>query len=115
VRLVRSRLEFPRNRATPIGAELILETKSGVPVTAVFDWRQTGPQTWKIAFLAENDRFDFVQGQAATALSDEYGALYLKFRELARDGRSDVDLAPLQLVADAFLTGRIDIVQPFDE
>lgn len=120
VRLASSRLEFPSNKAAPIGAGLTMETQSGVPITAIFDWRETGPQTWRIYFEAENDRFDFVQGQAShpegeTALSFEYRALYARFLDLVRGGRSDVDLAPLQLVADAFLAGRIDIVQSFDQ
>ena len=37
-------LEFPSNRQTPIAAQL---TFSG-NVTADFDWRQEGPQTWDI-------------------------------------------------------------------
>jgi hypothetical protein len=53
--------------------------------------------------------------EGETALSFEYRALYARFLDLVRSGRSDVDLAPLQLVADAFLAGRIDIVQPFDQ
>ena len=120
IRLVAARLEVPANRATPIGAELTMETASGTPVSAVFDWRQTGPQTWRILFEAEDRRFDFVQGQSPdpegeTAISSEYSALYLRFAELIRSGRSEIDLAPLQLVADAFLAGRIDIVRPFDQ
>lgn len=120
IRLVTSRLEVPSNKATPIGAELTLETAGGAPVTAVFDWRETGPQTWRILFETETERFDFVQGQAPhpegeTAISGEYRALYARFLDLVRGGRSDVDLAPLRLVADAFLAGRIDIVPPFDQ
>lgn len=120
VRLISARLEIPRDKATPIGAELSLETQSGVPVSAVFDWRETGPQTWRILFESETGRFDFGQGQAAhpegeTALSYEYRALYARFLDLVGSGRSEVDEAPLRLVADAFLAGRIDIVQPFDQ
>ncbi len=42
-------------------------------------------------------------------------ALYRRFRELAASGGSDVDLAPLQLVADAFLLGRRRTVEPFED
>jgi len=120
IRMISSRLEFPSNKGTPIGADLAMETASGMPITAVFDWRETGPQTWRILFEAEHDRFDYVQGQASlpegeTAIAYEYRGLYARFLELVRSGRSDVDLAPLQLVADAFLAARIDIVQPFDQ
>ena len=44
----------------------------------------------------------------------EYGSLYARFAELVRSGASDVDLAPLQLVADAFMLGRREIVEAFD-
>ena len=54
-------------------------------------------------------------GQNATAMHAEYPALYHRFSELAVNGESDVDLAPLQLVADAFLLGRRRIVEPFED
>ncbi|MEO5619774.1 MAG: Gfo/Idh/MocA family oxidoreductase, partial [Cypionkella sp.] len=46
VHLTAASLEFPSNRQTPIAAQL---TFSG-NVSADFDWRQTGPQTWDIEF-----------------------------------------------------------------
>ena len=51
----------------------------------------------------------------ATAQATEYGNLYAHFGELVRERRSDVDYAPLQLVADAFLCGRRIEVEPFNE
>jgi hypothetical protein len=45
----------------------------------------------------------------------EYRRLYEGFRDLVAAGRSAVDLAPLRLVADAFLCGRRRLVAPFDE
>jgi D-galactose 1-dehydrogenase len=53
--------------------------------------------------------------QLVDAADAEYAGLYRRFRELATTGESDVDLAPLQLVADAFLLGRRRIVEPFEE
>jgi hypothetical protein len=38
-------LEFPENRQTPIAARLTFSNK----VSADFDWRQEGPQTWDIS------------------------------------------------------------------
>lgn len=124
VRLLTAQLEVPSNRATPIGAELQLETAAGAPVAVSFDWRQTGPQTWRIDFEAEDDRFVFAQGgenaahltdDSLSALAPEYRAMYRHFVGLVRDGRSDVDLAPLRIVADAFLRGQIDIVDRFED
>ena len=48
--LTEATLEFPANRQTPIAAKL---TFSG-GITADFDWRQTGPQTWDI--MVETDK-----------------------------------------------------------
>ena len=45
----------------------------------------------------------------------EYPMLYRRFAELVRAGTSDVDLAPLQHVADAFMLGRRVLVEPFDD
>jgi D-galactose 1-dehydrogenase len=55
-----------------------------------------------------------VDGKAiAEAPDQEYCELYRRFVALAATGASDVDLAPLRLVADAFLLGRRTIVEPF--
>lgn len=42
---------------------------------------------------------------AALATEQEYPALYRRFAGLVAQGLSEVDLAPLRLVADAFLIG----------
>ena len=41
-----------------------------------------------------------------TPTSSEYTSLYAHFASLVRERRLDVDISPLQVVADAFLTGR---------
>ena len=43
----------------------------------------------------------------------EYPMLYKRFAEIVRAGVSDVDLAPLRHVADAFMLGRPQFVEPF--
>ena len=43
----------------------------------------------------------------------EYAMLYARFAEVVRTGVSDVDLAPLQLVADAFMLGGRVTVEAF--
>jgi hypothetical protein len=45
----------------------------------------------------------------------EYRGLYRRLVELTATGTSDVDLAPLRLVADAFLLGRRRTVEPFED
>lgn len=39
--------------------------------------------------------------------------LYKRFAELVKSGTSDVDLAPLRHVADAFMLGRRKFVEAF--
>ncbi|GAB5467762.1 MAG: Gfo/Idh/MocA family oxidoreductase [Rhodospirillales bacterium] len=109
-----ARLTFPANRQAPIAAELTLADAEGLTAQASFDWRQTGEQTWRIALdtdegpvvlEAGGSRLD-IDGLAGEALPDrEYAGLYSRFAELIRAARSDLDPAPLRLVADAFLLG----------
>ncbi len=124
VRLIDATLQTPANRAAPIAADMVMATAGGVPVSASFDWRQTGPQIWQIAFEAAEERYLFAQGgddaasiaaDGESALTQEYRAMYRRFVELVRSGKSDVDVAPLQLVADAFLRGTNCITAPFED
>ena len=41
--------------------------------------------------------------------------MYRRFVDLVRMGASDVDVAPLQLVADACLRGTTCITEPFED
>jgi D-galactose 1-dehydrogenase len=116
-------LSFPQNCATPIAANLLLEA-GGIPAQVDLDFLQTGPQTWSIDIETESGRLELsmggkdltLDGQAVnTPPSAEYPALYAHFAELVQSHRSDVDIAPLQLVADAFLCGRRTEVAAFVE
>jgi D-galactose 1-dehydrogenase len=93
-------------------------------IDAEFDFRQTGEQTWDIAVDTDAGQLKLGHGGstmqvnglgADIAPSSEYPSLYRQFAELIRSGNMDVDLAPLRLVADAFLLGRRDIVEPFND
>ena len=122
VRLLDAALETPANRHAPIAARLAMATASGAPVSAEFDWRQTGPQSWDIIVttddgvltLAHGGNSLTIDGVAQTSLAEaEYPSLYARFTELIRTGQSDVDVAPLRLVADAFLRGRNQQTETF--
>jgi D-galactose 1-dehydrogenase len=112
-------LVTPKNRETPIAADLTFRSpaaSSNAPLTAAFDWRQTGPQSWNIDIETEEGRKLAlrdggsklaVDGQAKVERPmQEYERIYERFAELLERGESDLDPAPLQLVADAFLVGR---------
>jgi len=116
-------LGFPANREAPIVVEMDMADATGLPIKVEFDFRQTPPQTWDIRI--ETDRGPLVLSGGGAKMSDggkgvvdamkeEYPALYRRFVDLAATGESDVDLAPLQIVADAFLLGRRHTVEAFE-
>jgi D-galactose 1-dehydrogenase len=117
-------LHYPENRGTPIAAFLRLATPGGGDLTADFDWRQEGEQSWNIAIeTADGTRLDLTRGGAALAVDGvtvideeprEYRRIYARFADLLDAGESDVDAAPLRLVADAFLVGRHGLTARFD-
>jgi len=121
VHLTAASLEFPSNRQTPIAAKLTFSGR----VTADFDWRQTGPQTWDIEVdtnagamaLRMGGNVLEIAGQAATgenSIMGEYPALYQRMAELVAQGGSEVDLAPMVHVADALTLGRRIETEAFD-
>ena len=117
-------LEFPDNRAAPIAASIDFTDAAGLDLVAEFDWRQTGRQSWDIA--ASTDAGEMLLSEGGAKLSvdgrlvhdepeQEYPMLYRRFAGLIQAGRSDVDLAPLRHVADAFMLGRRKRVEAFHD
>lgn len=118
-------LEVPANRAAPIAARLAMRDADDVAVEADFDFRQQGKQSWDIVVETEDGTLTLSGGGAQLSVSSgdaaageddlhgEYAGLYARFAELIRAGQSEVDVAPLRLVADAFLIGRTRTVDPF--
>ncbi|WP_421725858.1 Gfo/Idh/MocA family protein [Bauldia sp.] len=119
-------LTFPSNCDAPIAASLTFG--SNVPnseLSAEFDWRQTGPQTWDIEIETdEGTELKLSLGGSRLEVngvldverpSAEYTDIYDRFAELLRERRSLVDGAPLRLVSDAFLVGRRLTTEPFHD
>jgi len=117
-------LEFPENRDAPIAATMTFSDAKGLDLAAEFDWRQTGKQSWDI--VAETDAGTMVLSEGGAKLSidgklvheepeQEYPMLYKRFAEIVKAGKSDVDLAPLRHVADAFMLGRRKFVEAFHD
>lgn len=115
ITLLSAELEVPSNKQAPIGATLAMATASGAPIDTVFDWRQTGPQTWDIAVETSNGKLILSEGGNTLTLDgevqlkapdEEYPTMYRRFVGLVADKAIDADTAPLRLVADAFLCGR---------
>jgi D-galactose 1-dehydrogenase len=118
-------IEVPANKATPIASQIVFKRADGaaVDLTADFDWRQTGVQTWEIEietaagmslFLKKGGTVLIVNGKTIMeAPMEEYEMIYARFAELLRSGRSDADVRPLQLVCDCFMLGRPKVVEAF--
>ena len=121
VHLTGAELDFPANRDAPIAARLTMTQN----ISADFDFRQQGPQTWDMEFQTDAGHLALrmggnlleIDGQPAggeDTIMGEYPALYAHMARLVRDGASDVDLSPMVLVADAFTLGRLLTVDAFE-
>jgi D-galactose 1-dehydrogenase len=123
----RAALAYPANRDTPIAASLVFASpvaeSAASPLTAEFDWRQEGEQSWNIDVettagerlrLTHGGSKLFVDGALAReAPMAEYEGIYDHFAALLDARWTAMDSAPFQLVADAFLVGARKTVEPF--
>lgn len=111
-------LTYPANRQTPIAAALAFTSDiAGAPgLSADFDWREQGDEKWHMTMETGDGRSArLFRGGAALSIdgktaieapSEEYERIYARFAELLSARQSDVDSAPLRLVADAMMVGR---------
>lgn len=122
--LQQARLLVPSNAQTPIAADLVFTDPVGAAIEAAFDFRQSGPPTWDIHVDTDGGRLSLTQGGCRLAVDDEvivdaeereYPGLYAHFAELVANGISEVDVAPLRQVADAFLYGHREVTEAFIE
>jgi D-galactose 1-dehydrogenase len=117
-------LRYPRNCQTPIAAQLLFGGPKGVATRMELDFLHPGAPRWDMDVDTDAGRLSLSKGGSELRLDDkplslspaaEYPGLYAHFASLIRSRSSDVDLAPLQLVADAFLCGERVEVAPFVE
>ena len=120
VHVTAAELEFPANRDTPIAARIAFSGN----ITADFDWRQEGPQTWDIAVETDGGLLElkmggnrlFLDGREVAGedtIMGEYPKLYARMAKLVRAGQSEVDLAPMVHVADALTLGKRVVTDDF--
>lgn len=118
-------IDIPGNRASPIAARIGFRDAAGAEIAMDLDFLQEGPQSWDIVVETDAGTLSLSRGGAvlsiaggapadAAELHGEYPGLYRRFATLVHAGTSDVDVAPLRLVADAFLRARINRVADFD-
>jgi D-galactose 1-dehydrogenase len=118
-------IEVPANSATPIAADIRFKRGDGAAadLSAVFDWRQKGEQTWEIEIgtrdgmrmhLKNGGSVLVVDGKTEhEAVLHEYEDIYAKFARLLKAKKSDVDASPLQLISDCFMLGKPVVVPAF--
>lgn len=120
-------LQFPNNRQTPIAADLEFTHPDGAKITAEFEWRHEGLQTWAFEIETNDGTLELTKGGAKLqingvdqsesnddALSGEYPRLYANMARLVANGESDVDTSPMRHVADAFTLGSRKVVPAFN-
>ena len=113
-------LLFPSNRQAPIAASLGFNDEG---LEAEFDWRHSGTEEWTIAATTAGGPQIELRDGGARLLVDgveqaiegpgEYPSIYDRFAALVADKAIEVDREPLRIVADAFLVGRRELVEPF--
>lgn len=121
-----ARIEVPENWSTPIGVDITFKRGDGVKtdMSAVFDWRQRGEQTWDIDIetsdgmvmkLSRGGSVLHVDGKLIMeAKLEEYEMIYAKFARLLKAKKSDTDYSPLQLECDAFMLAKPVVVPKFE-
>ena len=116
-----AQIDIPEGRGSPIAATMAMRS-GDAEVTADLDFLQTGPQSWDIEVETDagtlrlsmgGSVLELPGGEPVTREDREYPRLYTRFAELIAAGKSDVDIRPLQLVADAFLVAERRTVAPF--
>lgn len=107
---------IPRGAHTPMTASLRLATPThSEGFSSEHDWNQKDGETWILRWtLDDGGILELERGGAVlkldgqtlvtgSGLDEEYPRLYAHFRDLIHAGRSDIEIRPLQLVADAFM------------
>ncbi|NMM43671.1 Gfo/Idh/MocA family oxidoreductase [Rhodospirillaceae bacterium KN72] len=145
IHLTAAVLSVPENVTMPVAAELRFSHPHGALISAEFDFLQEGEQTWTMEAETEEGTLVLSDGGAhlridgvdqpgdssdggpsdsgpsdgdpgdGNPLQGEYPRLYAQMAALVRNGESDMDLAPMAHVADAFLLGTRVSVEPFIE
>jgi predicted dehydrogenase len=115
-------LSFPENAQTPIAVDVTFTSpEADGPLTASLDWRRSEGEEWTITVETADGVQVRLEGGGARLILDgessndsgpgEYPDIYRTFLTLIDERRSLVDVAPLRLVADCFLTGRRKVVE----
>ncbi|MBV9529095.1 Gfo/Idh/MocA family oxidoreductase [Sphingomonas sp.] len=117
-------LSVPANGQTPIAAEVdFASPQADGRLHASLDWRKSEGEEWTIiARTADGQEVRLTSGGADLSIDGkpvatpgdpgEYPDIYARFADLIDERRSEVDIAPMRLVADCLLLGRTTRVDP---
>ncbi len=110
-------LHVPENAHTPIAVDAeFTGPEADGPLTASLDWRATGGEEWTIRVRTADELSVELRDGGKRLLVDgkeqdcegmgEYPSIYARFLDLVDNRQSEMDVAPLRLVADCLLVGR---------
>ena len=120
-----AKLSFPANKQTPVDVEIVFKSgeKHQPKMSAGFNWLEETGEIWTIAIetatgtklkLEKGGTVLKVDGKTERRQSlDEYEQIYERFAKLLKKGKSEMDGAPLRLIADMFLLGARENVAEF--
>jgi predicted dehydrogenase len=109
-------LHVPENAQTPIAVEAELASPAADgPLACSLDWRRTEGEQWTIAVeTTDGLNLSLERGGAELTVNGvaqscdgmgEYPSIYARFVDLIDNRQSEMDVSPLQLVADCLLVG----------
>jgi D-galactose 1-dehydrogenase len=120
-----AKLSFPSNKQTPVDVEAVFKSgeKHQPKMSAGFNWLEETGEIWTIAIETEaGSKLKLEKGGTVLKVggktevaepSTEYEQIYDRFAKLLKKGKSDMDGAPLRLIADMFLLGARENVAEF--
>ena len=120
--VARADFQVPEGLHAPISAQLNMMV-GRAPLAVELDFRDDDTPQWTIELDTDAGMLALRDGGATFVVdgtsrheeqSGEYADVYRRFATLAADGRSEIDVRPLRLVADAFLLARTTIVERFE-
>ncbi|MCJ8287476.1 MULTISPECIES: Gfo/Idh/MocA family oxidoreductase [unclassified Halomonas] len=120
--LKRANLVVPANAQTPIAATLEWRTADGVLLSGDFDFRHEDPPCWEMTFVTDGGSLTLEAGGARLIVDGktlideperEYQGVYAHFHSLLEAGQRDMDITPLQQVADALMLGHRQTTEAF--